>query len=82
MNMISDIPRAWDEASSRSAAACEADLHIGVAMELVADELAAIYAPRRSLTDAQADRASRLRRVLVTLRDARDSNAGNMVDRL
>jgi len=71
-----------DEASARAAAAVEVDMHLGIILELVGDELGALYAPRLPLDAQDADRASRLRRILVTVRDARDCNAANMRERV
>lgn len=81
MNALTRFRIVHDEATARAACAAEADMHISAAMEAISDEIAALYAPRRPLDDTQADRASRLRHVLVTLSHARDMNAPNMVER-
>ena len=71
-----------DEASARVAAAVHVDMHLGIAIEQIADEMAALYEPRRTLNDEQASRVARLRTILVTLSHARDLNAAHLPERL
>jgi hypothetical protein len=83
MNAITYPRIVHDEASARARLwRCEVDMHLGIILELVGDELGALYAPRLPLDAQDADRASRLRRILVTVRDARDCNAANMRERV
>ena len=82
MNAITYPRIVHDEASARAAVAVHVDMHLGIILELVGDELGALYAPRLPLDAQGADRASRLRRILVTVRDARDCNAANMRERV
>lgn len=73
MNALSSIPAPTPSGDAGYVAACAvlADAKIGDAMERIGDGMAAIYEPRRPLTNGEATAASELRKVLADLAAAR-----------
>lgn len=78
MNVInlpaSLLPAVAGDEQYRAACAVHADGHIRSAMEILSDDIGAIYGQRRVLTDSEARTVARLRNCLVAL-----SHASNLL---
>ncbi len=85
MNAITPIPLPMRGVSSASgaqaAAAVHADAHVGCAMDLLSDAVGAIYAQRRTLTEAEHRAVVAMRNAMVALSHARNLIAPLMVER-
>jgi hypothetical protein len=84
MNAMSSIPLPEPAGDAGYVAACAvlADAKIGDALDRLGDQMAAIYEPRRCLTQGEATAASDLRKALADLVAARALLAPIMAERV
>lgn len=84
MNAMSPVPLPAPAGDAGYVAACAvlADAKIGDALDRIGEQMAAVYEPRRTLTQGEATAASELRRVLADLTAARALLAPIMAERV